>query len=158
MVEQRPFKPFVLGSSPRSLTKKQDPTISWVLLFSDQWVLTLLGSAFRKTKCVSCPRSLTNLQTSIKWPYPLDFRVLLRNNIIVMSRSTSILNISVTPEEETQIEELAKSQSTSKSALVREALRVYRLNKNLDVIRDIGNRTATAQGIDSYEDIERIAG
>ena len=75
-----------------------------------------------------------------------------------MSRSTSILNISVTPEEETQIEELAKSQSTSKSALVREALRVYRLNKNLDVIRDIGNRTATAMAIDSYEDIERIAG
>ena len=75
-----------------------------------------------------------------------------------MSRSTSILNISVTPEEETQIEELAKSQSTTKSALVREALRVYRLNKNLDVIRDIGNRTATAMGIDSYEDIERIAG
>jgi len=75
-----------------------------------------------------------------------------------MPRSTSILNISVTREEEAQIEELAKSQATTKSALVREALRVYRLNKNLDIIRDIGARTAAAMGIDSFEDIERIAG
>jgi len=75
-----------------------------------------------------------------------------------MSRSTSILNISISQEEEAQIEELAKSQSTTKSGLIREALRVYRLNKNLDVIRDIGNRTSAAMGIDSFEDIERIAG
>ena len=74
-----------------------------------------------------------------------------------MPRSTSILNISITPEEEAQIKELAKEQSMTKSALVREALRVYRLNKNLDVIRDIGNRTSAAIGIDSFEDIERIA-
>ena len=75
-----------------------------------------------------------------------------------MSRSTSILNISISQEEEAQIEELAKSQSTTKSGLIREALRVYRLNKNLDVIRDIGNRTSAAIGVDSFEDIERIAG
>ncbi len=75
-----------------------------------------------------------------------------------MSRSTSILNISISQEEEAQIEELAKSQSTTKSGLIREALRVYRLNKNLDIIRDIGNRTSAAMGIDSFEDIERIAG
>ena len=75
-----------------------------------------------------------------------------------MSRSTAILNISISQEEEAQIEKLAKSQSTTKSGLMREALRVYRLNKNLDVIRDIGNRTTAAFGVDSFEDIERIAG
>jgi len=75
-----------------------------------------------------------------------------------MSRSTSILNISISQEEEAQIEKLAKSQSTTKSGLMREALRVYRLNKNLDVIRDIGNRTSAALGADSFEDIEKIAG
>ena len=90
--------------------------------------------------------------------YLLDFWVLLSNNKIVMPRSTTILNISITPEEEAQIEKLAKKQATTKSSVVREALRVYRLNKNLDVIRDIGNRTSAAMGIDSFEDIERIAG
>ncbi len=75
-----------------------------------------------------------------------------------MSRSTSILNISISQEEKAQIEELAKTQSTTKSSVVREALRVYRLNKNLDVIRDIGNRTSSAIGVDSFEDIEKIAG
>ena len=75
-----------------------------------------------------------------------------------MSRSTSILNISISQEEEAQIEELAKTQSTTKSSVVREALRVYRLSKNLDVIRDIGNRTSSAIGVDSFEDIEKIAG
>lgn len=74
-----------------------------------------------------------------------------------MSRNTSIVNISVTLEEEAQINELAKQQLITKSALVRDALRLYRLNKNLDVIRDIGNRSASALGIDSYEDIEKIA-
>jgi len=74
-----------------------------------------------------------------------------------MSRNTSIINISVTVEEEAQINELAKQQLVTKSALVRDALRLYRLNKNLDVIRDIGNRSASALGIDSYEDIEKIA-
>lgn len=74
-----------------------------------------------------------------------------------MSRNTSIVNISVTAEEEAQINELAKQQLITKSALVRDALRLYRLNKNLDVIRDIGNRSASALGIDSYEDIEKIA-
>ena len=75
-----------------------------------------------------------------------------------MSRTTSILSISISQEEEAQIEELAKTQSTTKSSVVREALRVYRLNKNLDVIRDIGNRTSSAMGVDSFDDIEKTAG
>ena len=75
-----------------------------------------------------------------------------------MSRTTTILNISLSPEEDIQIEELAKKESITKSGLVREALRLYRLNKNLDTIRNIGDRTAAAFGIDSFEDIEKIAG
>lgn len=75
-----------------------------------------------------------------------------------MSRSTSILNISISPKEKAQLEELAKTQSTTKSSVVREALRVYRINKNLDVVRDIGNRTSIVMGIDSFDDIEKIGG
>lgn len=75
-----------------------------------------------------------------------------------MTRSTTILNISLSPEEASQIERLAKKEATTKSGLVREALRVYRLNRDLDTIRDIGNRTSAALGVDSFEDIEKVAG
>lgn len=75
-----------------------------------------------------------------------------------MARSTTILNISLSPEEDTQIEELAKQEATTKSGLVRQALKAYRLNKSLDMIRDIGERSALSLGIDSFDDIEKLAG
>jgi len=75
-----------------------------------------------------------------------------------MARSTTILNISVSPEEAAQITQLAKEESKSKSAVVRDAVRSYRLKKNLDYIQEVGRKTAEAMGIETYEDIERIAG
>ena len=75
-----------------------------------------------------------------------------------MTRTTTILNISLSPEENIQIEELAKKESTTKSGLVREALRAYRLNRSLDIVREIGERSIMSLGIDSFEDIEKLAG
>jgi len=75
-----------------------------------------------------------------------------------MARSTTILNISISPEEAAQITQLAKEESKSKSAVVRDAVRSYRLRKNLDYIQEVGRKTAEAMGIETYEDIERIAG
>jgi Ribbon-helix-helix protein, copG family len=69
-----------------------------------------------------------------------------------MARSTTI-----SPEEDAQITALAKAESKSKSAVVREAVRVYRISRDLDRIREIGRRTAAAMNIETYEDIERIA-
>lgn len=75
-----------------------------------------------------------------------------------MARTTTVLNISVSPEENSQITQLAKEESKSKSAVIRDAVRSYRLKKNLDYIQEVGRKTAEAMGIETYEDIERIAG
>jgi len=69
-----------------------------------------------------------------------------------------IINISVPEAIEQQIEQMAKEENKTKSELMREAFRVYQLRKDWAEIRAIGEETARKMGIESYDDIERIAG
>lgn len=69
-----------------------------------------------------------------------------------------IINISVPVAIERQIESLAKKENKTKSELLREAFRVYKFHKDWARIRAWGEEIALKMGIESYDDIERIAG
>ena len=70
----------------------------------------------------------------------------------------SIINISVPKAIEKQIVILAKKENKTKSELLREAFRVYKFRKEWSKIRLLGEQTAQRMGIESYDDVERIAG
>ncbi len=70
----------------------------------------------------------------------------------------SIINLSVPIEMERQITSMAKEESKSKSELLREAFRVYQLRKKWAKIRAIGEETARRMGIETYDDVEKVAG
>ena len=74
-----------------------------------------------------------------------------------MSTAT-LINISVPQALGKQIEAAASEEKKSISAVLREALRVYRSQKDWAKIRRWGDATAKKVGIKSYDDIERIAG
>ena len=57
-----------------------------------------------------------------------------------------------------QIQALAKQENKTTSELLREAFRVYKWRKNWAKIRAWGEETARRMGIETYDDIERIAG
>jgi len=75
-----------------------------------------------------------------------------------MQTQRSIINISVPPALAKRIEKIAKEENRTKSELLREAFRVYQLRKTWAKIRALGEKTARRMGIESYDDIERIAG
>lgn len=68
------------------------------------------------------------------------------------------MNISVPAAVEKQIASLAKEENKTKSELMREAFRVYQFRKDWAKIRLIGEKTAQRMGIETYDDVERIAG
>lgn len=70
----------------------------------------------------------------------------------------SIINISVPRAIAKQIETLAKEENRTKSELMREAFRKYRSDRQWAKIRKWGEETARRMGIETYDDIERIAG
>ena len=69
-----------------------------------------------------------------------------------------IINISVPLAIERQIEQTAKEENKTKSELLREAFRVYMFQKEWARFRILGEKTALEMGIETYDDIERIAG
>lgn len=69
-----------------------------------------------------------------------------------------VINISVPPALERQIEKIAKEESKTKSELLRDAFRIYKWRRNWAKIRALGEETARRMGIETYDDIERIAG
>ncbi|MHB1276558.1 MAG: ribbon-helix-helix domain-containing protein [Candidatus Humimicrobiaceae bacterium] len=73
-----------------------------------------------------------------------------------MGRTTKILNISIEPKLYEEINETAKTESRTKSELIREAFRQYQSNKSWTQIRKWGNETATKMSIKDEEDIDRI--
>ncbi len=75
-----------------------------------------------------------------------------------MQTQRSIINISVPRNLEKQINLMAKEENRTKSELLREAFRVYKWRKNWAKIRAWGEETARRMGIETYDDIERIAG
>lgn len=69
-----------------------------------------------------------------------------------------IINISLPQAMERQVEQMAKEENKTKSELLRDAFRVYQLRRDWAKIRSIGETTARRMGIESYDDVERIAG
>lgn len=70
----------------------------------------------------------------------------------------SIINISVPKELEKQISTMAKKEKKTKSQLLRDSFRAYKLQRDWTKIRLIGEETARRMGIETYDDVERIAG
>lgn len=75
-----------------------------------------------------------------------------------MNGQRAIINISVPKALAKQIEYMAKEENKTKSELLREAFRVYKSSKEWARIRMLGEQTSRRMGIESYDDIERIAG
>jgi CopG family transcriptional regulator/antitoxin EndoAI len=75
-----------------------------------------------------------------------------------MSKQRKIINISVPATMERQIQRLAREENKTKSELLREAFRVYQFRKDWARIRAWGEEIALKMGIESYDDVERIAG
>lgn len=69
-----------------------------------------------------------------------------------------ILNISVSPLIERQVISIAEQDQKTKSEVVRDAIRAYSLSRSLSEIYAYGREQSQRLGIESYEDIERIAG
>lgn len=75
-----------------------------------------------------------------------------------MSLQRQIINISVPRAIAKQIAAVAKKENKTKSELLREAFRVYQFRQDWTKIRMWGEETARKMGIESYDDVERIAG
>ena len=76
-----------------------------------------------------------------------------------MSQSQrAILNISMPPAMAEEINKTAQVENKTISELLREAWREYQFRKDWSQIRRWGDETAKRMGIESYDDIEKIAG
>lgn len=72
--------------------------------------------------------------------------------------SRKILNVSISPLIEKQVTSIAEADQKTKSEVVRDAIRQYSLSRSLSEIYIFGREQSQHLGIESYEDIERIAG
>lgn len=72
--------------------------------------------------------------------------------------SRKILNVSISPVIEKQVTAIAEQDQKTKSEVVRDAIRQYSLSRSLNEIYVYGREQAQSLGIETYEDIERIAG
>ncbi|MEK7570676.1 MAG: ribbon-helix-helix protein, CopG family [Patescibacteria group bacterium] len=75
-----------------------------------------------------------------------------------MSLQRSIINISVPAQLEKKIKDLAAEEDKTISELLREAFRVYQFQRDWSKVRRWGDETTRKMGIESYDDIEKIAG
>ena len=69
-----------------------------------------------------------------------------------------ILNVSISPLIEKQVTSIAAQDQKTKSEVVRDAIRQYSISRSLSEIYAYGRERAQSLGIETYEDIERIAG
>lgn len=70
----------------------------------------------------------------------------------------SIINFSIPKSMEKEISEMARKEGKTKSELLREAFRAYQFRKNWAKIRMWGEEITRRMGIESYDDVEKIAG
>ncbi len=70
----------------------------------------------------------------------------------------TIMNISMPPDMAKRIKKVAKEENRTQSELLREAYRVYEFNRDWAKIRALGEVTARRMGIETDDDVERIAG
>ena len=74
-----------------------------------------------------------------------------------MARTTKIVNFSLQPEVYRQVDELAKQRKTSRSEVLREALKQYVASeRRWQQIREWGEETAKRLGIKNEDDVDRI--
>lgn len=69
-----------------------------------------------------------------------------------------VINISAPPAFAEEIQKVAKEENRTVSQMLREAFRVYQALKEWDKFRMQGEKTAFEMGIESYDDVEGIAG
>ena len=75
-----------------------------------------------------------------------------------VSSLRKILNVSVTPTIKKEVTSIAKKEQKTKSEVVRDAIRQYSISRSLSETYAYGRERAQSLGIETYEDIERIAG
>lgn len=80
------------------------------------------------------------------------------NTIYYMSSQRVIKSFSLSPEIVKQLEILAREENKTKSELLREAVRLYKWRRDWAKIRMWGEETARRMGIETYDEIEKIAG
>lgn len=68
------------------------------------------------------------------------------------------MNISMPKNLEKQIKAMAKEENRTKSELLREAFKSYKSSKEWQKIWAWGDKIARRMGIESYDDVEKIAG
>lgn len=74
-----------------------------------------------------------------------------------MARTTKIVNFSLQPEVYRQVDELAKQKKTSRSEVLRQALKQYIASeRRWQRIREWGEKTAKRLGIKNEDDVERL--
>jgi len=74
-----------------------------------------------------------------------------------MGRTTKIVNFSLQPEVYRQVDELAKQKKTSRSEVLRQALKQYVASeRRWQRIREWGEKTAKRLGIKNEDDVERL--
>lgn len=74
-----------------------------------------------------------------------------------MARTTKIVNFSLPPEVYRQVDELAQQRKTSRSEVLREALKQYVASeRRWQQIRKWGEETARKLGIKSEDDVDGI--
>ena len=69
-----------------------------------------------------------------------------------------IVSVSLSTAEATMLGKLARRNNTTRTGIVREALRQYEFRTAWDRVRQWGQQTALEFGITSYDDVDRIAG
>lgn len=70
----------------------------------------------------------------------------------------TIISLSVSKAEDQLINKIMKEEGKTRSEIVREALKQYQFKRTLLVMQKIGVKIAAELGIETYDDIERIAG
>jgi len=74
-----------------------------------------------------------------------------------MARTTKIVNFSLPPEIYKEVEELARQRETSRSQVLREALKQYVASeRRWQQLREWGQETTKRLGIKDEDDVERI--
>lgn len=74
------------------------------------------------------------------------------------TQQRQIISLSLPPVVVRDLDRLVKSERKTRSELLREALRIYTIQKNFDIIDKYGEKIAAKLGIETYDDVERIGG
>lgn len=70
----------------------------------------------------------------------------------------TIISLSVSKAEDQLINKIMREEGKTRSEIVREALKQYQFKRTLLVMQKVGVKIAAKLGIETYDDIERIAG